>query len=75
MHLFHPSQIWGRGWDGPTLQEKKLRLREVKAICPRSRPSQTGSACGSPPTTTLSLGIVQRLPDARPASEQHLNGS
>lgn len=75
MHLFHPSQIWGRGWDGPTLQEKKLRLQEVKAICPRSRPSQTGSACGSPPTTTLSLGIVQGLPDARPASEQHLKGS
>lgn len=74
MHLFHPSQFWGRGWDGPTLQEKKPRLREVKAICPRSRPGQTGSASGYPPTATLSLGIVWRLPDAL-ASEQHLKGS
>lgn len=75
MHLFHPGQFWGRGWVGPTLQKEKLRLREIKAICPRSGPSQTGSACGCSPTAMLSLGIVRGLPDACPASEQHLKGS
>lgn len=73
MHSFNPGQNSGRRQDGPTWQMSKLRLREVDAICLRSRPARPPLPVISPNRHAAS-GIVRGLPDGRPAPGGHLRG-